>query len=203
MLAGDVGRVTPTCADASVDPYHIRVDTGDDSDYFRPQDLELATVEAKPVVGDIVVITGNTNGSRNKAGDAGRVFGVVKSHGARVNVPQNEAESGNFTYYSEMRHATPTEVERYHESVKQAKSDAIFTKAGRKPNEYRKGDVVRYLGNSSRKSSLAEVVERSGESRVRIVINPSDFAPISTEQFGSVEIVCFAEDRKDNSKGGR
>lgn len=219
-----------------------------------------ATAPTKPTTGDIVVITGNSNLSRNKVGDIGKVGRRPANRDVEVDVPGRTEGYGNWTKYDEMRHATDAEKAEYETDVKAkpfeigdyakvitkvhehrigdivkiksrdsasfdfevdrighgyygyidaknieklSESDAVFAKAGRKPNEYKKGDVVRYLGRSPRKDSLAEVVRDSDGVYVQIEMEPNRFAPKSTEILESVEIVCFAEDRKDNSKGGR
>ncbi|QIG62574.1 hypothetical protein [Sporosarcina phage Lietuvens] len=172
----------------------------------------------KPKAGDIVVITANTNSSRNKVGDIGVIVAdeYDSEHTVRVSV-KGRSRYGNFTRHDEMRLATPAEREQYEAAVKavedakkpklksgdyakaladgqfrdikagsivkfetdecgdgddpysiyaktndesdyfrpqdlrkatdeevaSAKRDAIFTKIGRKPGEFKKGDIVR------------------------------------------------------------
>lgn len=207
IKAGEIGRITKTSVDYGyADPYNIRVKSGIKIDYFRPQDLEahvpVKVAPPKPTVGDIVVITGNTNYSRNKVGDIGKIVEADfnDEFAVSVDVPGNYCgRISNYTRPFEMRHATDAEKAEYKKAVEQAEVDAVFTKAGRKPNEYRKGDLVRYLGKSSKHGRLAEVEEDGSDSRVRINMDG-----ISTEHPKELEIVCFAEDRADAvAKGGR
>ena len=94
--------------------------------------------EYVPKVGDIVVITGNTNGSINKVGDIGRVGERLGSEGVRVHVPGKPSGlfGGNYTRFDEMRPATEEEKKQYKQAEK-------FAKLGRKPGEFKKGDIVR------------------------------------------------------------
>lgn len=158
-------------------------------------EVAAATAPAKPTTGDIVVITANTNGSRNKVGDIGKVF-LAKSTGARVNVLGNEAQSGNYTYYDEMRLATPAEIEKYEASLVQVAKDSVFIKAGRKPNEYRKGDLVRVV-DSPCASANGTIIE------VKSILFSGTFG--GNDGYGyqpiNVEIVCFAGNRADLAKG--
>ncbi|WP_077603653.1 hypothetical protein [Oceanobacillus sojae] len=64
-----------------------------------------------PQEGDIVVITGNTNGSRNKIGDIGKV-GEIDIHDARVFVA-GRPTMANWTLFDEMRPATDEEKAKY------------------------------------------------------------------------------------------
>ena len=91
----------------------------------------------KPDEGDIVVITENTNISRNDIGDIGMV-GDVLGTVAIVNVPgkpHSPDVRGNYTYFDEMRPATDGEKAKYYR-------DLAFAKAGREVGDIRKGDVV-------------------------------------------------------------
>lgn len=328
--AGEIGRVSKV-SKLSNDPYNVRVRAGLQIDYFRPQDLELASkvtpVESlkvgdyatintrsysvgitkgkaylveedrysnlffrdddgdkrwialngatkvsaptppKPTVGDIVVITGNSNGSRNKVGDIGKVVEAENNDNHTVSVevpsrPHTMYASGNYTKFNEMRHATVAEKVEYEKAVEVASfiigdyvkvvtrnlehkvgdvvkitgtrvngdakvhdfkvsreshgatgyidakhieklgaSDAVFTKAGRKPNEYRKGDIVRVVDTLCTAfldvGQITEVESQFGEG------NPDVRSNDGGTRYAEVEIVCFAEDRKDMAKGGR
>ena len=112
-----------------------------ESKYFRKAtDEEVAKFknEYTPKEGDIVVITGNTNGSINKVGDIGRVGERLGSEGVQVHVPgkPNGLLGGNYTKFEEMRPATEEEKKQYEQAEK-------FAKLGRKPGEFKKGDIVR------------------------------------------------------------
>ena len=127
-----------------------------ESKYFRKAtDEEVAKFknEYTPKEGDIVVITGNTNGSINKVGDIGRVGERLGREGVQVRVTgkPNGLFGGNYTRFDEMRLATEEEKKQYEHAEK-------FAKLGRKPGEFKKGDIVRVkwiLG----KGDVAEIAE--------------------------------------------
>lgn len=111
-----------------------------ESKYFRKAtDEEVAKFKNEyiPKEGDVVVITGNTNGSINKVGDIGRVGERLGSEGVQVHVPgkPNGLFGGNYTKFEEMRPATEEEKQQYEQAEKLAK-------IGRKPGEFKKGDIV-------------------------------------------------------------
>lgn len=100
-----------------------------------------------PQEGDIVVITANRHGSRNVVGDIGKIT-KVKSYGINVEVPSKPDSpkvNGNTHTNDEVRKATPAEVEKYEQAVKDAEVADKWAKIGRKPNEFKKGDVVRVV----------------------------------------------------------
>ena len=121
--------------------------------YFRPR------VESyKPTKGDIVVITANTNYSRNKVGDIGKV-GRIKDDVALVDVPHRPSkasEYGNWTLFSEMRPATEEEKAQYEQAVKLAKFR-------RQPNEFKKGDIARVMDDDDYPELIGKFVEVYGE----------------------------------------
>lgn len=172
------------------------------SKYFRKAtvtEVAAATAPPKPKTGDIVVITANTNASRNKVGDIGKV-GESTSYDAIVDVPGKTEGTGNWTMYEDMRLATPAEIEKYEASLVQMEKDAVFTKAGRKPNEYRKGDVVRFTDDYT----AIGVVEDENGGR-----GPDNLVGVRTDRekdsyqgpkIKNVEIVCFAENRVDTQE---
>lgn len=77
-----------------------------------------------PQEGDIVVITGNTNMSRNAIGDIGKIEKCNNDDGLyAVEVPgkpRTFESNGNWTCFNEMRKATPEEVEQYEQEAHQA-----------------------------------------------------------------------------------
>lgn len=120
------------------------------SKYFRKAtDEEVAKFknEYTPEEGDIVVITGNTNDSINKVGDIGRVGERLGNKGVQVHVPgkPNGLLGGNYTRFDEMRPATDEEKKQYEQAEKLAK-------LGRKPGEFKKGDLVRITDRCSARS---------------------------------------------------
>ncbi|MBO0602736.1 hypothetical protein I2483_13795 [Sporosarcina sp. E16_3] len=203
IKAGEIVEITDLDASYPDDPHSIEGETETKTCYFRPQDLVKVDAPTKPnapkpKVGDIVVITANTNGSVNKVGDIGKVVeGEYNDEiNAAVQVTGGETFS-NFTLFTEMRLATPAEIERYTKDAEDAQRAEVFTKAGRKVDEYKKGDIVRYLGNSTMKGSLAEVEEDSEGYGIRIITQPSRFAPVSTERPEDITPIAFVESRVD------
>lgn len=191
VLAGEVGEITDTDAaegDES-DPYTIRVDTEDDHDYFRPQDLELVTY--KPSEGDIVVITANTNHSRNEVGDIGKV-GNVYLNTANVDVlerPDSLTVNGNLTKFSEMRPATAEEKAQYEAAVK-------FAKLGRKPGEFKKGDIVMtHDFDNGHKDVIGEVTSADNSGRPLVKARYKDGRTISL--FSQSSLIAPVESRVD------
>lgn len=157
--------------------------------------------EPKPIAeGDIVVITGNTNKSRNKVGDIGKV-----GEGNLVHVPQrppSDSENGNWTRESEMRHATPSEIAKYEtalaEATEKSAKEAVFTQAGRKPNEYRKGDIVRVSTRADAHKvagSLVTIAEFKDTKTCGGLAWFEDYGHSITGQY--LEIVAFAHNRLD------
>lgn len=192
------------------DGEHLVSFGGEHQYYFhRGQLTKVAGTEApaQPKTGDIVVITANTNGSSNHVGDIGKVGGCRTSD-ARVEVIGGRTV-GNWTYYGEMRLATPAEIAKYETDAQQAElaaqqaaKDSVFIKAGRKPNEYRKGDVVRITDGRSHSLSVGDVglisVAEYGLYRVSISGKRDAGNYAASNQ---IEIVCFAENRADLAKG--
>lgn len=184
--------------------YDFRVYTlcGDKNELFDAHDLRkatdaevaAATAPVQPKTGDIVVITANTNRSRNKIGDIGKVGSERSgiSDSVRV-IVDGGSSTNNFTLYSEMRLATPAEIAKY-------EAASVFTKSGRKPYEYRKGDVVRVLGTSGtvqlNVGQITEVVKPDGTDIPEVRSNDG------WSRYAKVEIVCFAENRADLTKEG-
>lgn len=213
---GEYGVIVEMTEFADTSEFYIEVkrDYDDMDDFFRPQDLELASqVTPIPTVGDIVVITGNTNGSRNKVGDIGKVVEhkYNDSFTVAVDVPQRPYNgTGNFTKFNEMRIATDAEKAEYEKAVEQAEKDAVFTKAGRKLNEYRKGDLVRikaefHTGSRNKPGDIGEITE-CYESGYYVDVHARNRATAYGNHHvdRNLEIVCFAEDRADAvAKGGR
>ena len=116
--------------DFSVESKHFRKATDEEVAKFKNEYI--------PEEGDVVVITGNTNDSINKVGDIGRVGERLGNKGVQVHVPgkPNGLFGGNYTKFDEMRPATEEEKKQYEQAEK-------FAKLGRKPGEFKKGDIVR------------------------------------------------------------
>jgi len=124
--------------------------------------------EAKyvPQEGDIVVIVKSEHGSRNGVGDIGKVSDVSPINFA-VDVPQKPCTSnarGNKHEAYEVRKATPAEVEKYEQAVKDAEIAEKWAKIGRKPNEFKKGDIAEVVEyNSGHKvGTIVEITHLAG-----------------------------------------
>ena len=131
-----------------------------ESKHFRKAtDEEVAKIEDKEEdkskQGDIVVITGNTNGSRNKVGDIGKV-GETAYSTAEVNVPSrpySRGVNGNNTIYEEMRPATEEEKEKYYAELNKSEfkgGDYARIKLDVKHDGYAGGgDIIKLYDNSN------------------------------------------------------
>ncbi len=189
IAAGEIGIVSDIYV-SETDPYTIGVETDEDHDYFRPQDIELVSEAKKkkryePTSGDIVVITGNTNSSRNEIGDIGKV-GRVRLGNAEVDVIGKTEGNGNWTKFSEMRPATDEEKAEYERAAK-------FAKLGRKPGEYKKGDIVRLNQNSGADSEGTVVEIASDKARTYIGVDGDTYLS-EAEWF---ELIAPVESRVD------
>ncbi len=189
IAAGEIGIVSDIYV-SETDPYTIGVETDEDHDYFRPQDIELVSEAKKkkryePTSGDIVVITGNTNSSRNEIGDIGKV-GRVRLGNAEVDVIGKTEGNGNWTKFSEMRPATDEEKAEYERAAK-------FAKLGRKPGEFKKGDIVRLNQNSGADSEGTVVEIASDKARTYIGVDGDTYLS-EAEWF---ELIAPVESRVD------
>lgn len=107
---------------------------------------EYTLVNRKAQAGDVVVITANTNHSRNKVGDIGKVVEASgnDSHSVIVDVPGRTGTSGNYTRFNEMRLATEAERAQYEKAIEDAKK-----------LELKVGDTVEVIdGSKSRYGDL-------------------------------------------------
>ncbi len=110
-------------------------------------------VESKyvPQEGDIVVITGNTNRSRNIVGDIGKVDKNRISGGVQVDVPSRPHSftvNGNYTKYEEMRPATEEERKKYERELAKTKFiPGDYARVTESEVDLNKGDIVEIVGN--------------------------------------------------------
>ena len=193
IKVGEIGTVEDIHDDED-DPYTIGVESDEGNyDYFRPEDLELVEEKPyKPSEGDIVVITGNTNRSRNAVGDIGKVGEVAPDNTARVHVPSrpnSDKVNDNWTKFSEMRPATDEEKAKYERAVK-------FAELGRKPGEFKKGDIVRYVGRSTLNGVTLEVYEDTEDGRTKVDFRKHNYG-ICTEKNEELELIAPVESRVD------
>lgn len=262
---GDVVELTSVKGGTSAFDFAVRNITQKRTGNVRKSFIRKATDEevakaTRPKTGDIVVITGNTNHSRNAVGDIGKV-GKTSKITAKVEVIGRSSEA-NWSYYTEMRPANQAEVESYEDAVKALSApklkvgdyakvihdimeykagdivkitgdkagsffdfkvdkvtkgnygyinaqdlellDAkalVFAKVGRKVDEYKAGDVVRYIGGASVKGELVEVIGDTVGGRTEIKWAGS--LGRCTEPNGNLELVAFVESRVDKSGSDR
>ncbi len=153
-------------------------------------------------VGDYAIVIGSehSNYFGGKDGDIVKVVKIVADKYFHTEELDGGSYNGNPVARPEaLRKATDAEVA---EAKASAERNAVFTQAGRKPNEYRKGDIVRItkyqLGHP--KGSLVEVVEIRGDNAIEV--QGGSISGLTT--FGAgvecVEPIVFAESRLDLRK---
>jgi hypothetical protein len=105
-------------------------------------------------------------------------------------------------YADKERELIPATAEEVAEAKRQAEKDeadrkltAKFTEIGRKPGEFKAGDIVKYLGGASRKSSLVEVFEDTSAGRTSI--RWTDDYDICSENNDDLELITPVERRFD------
>lgn len=109
---------------------------------------------------------------------------------------KSDARNEDHMHPSTLRKATDAEVAEAKES---AERNAVFTQAGRKPNEYRKGDIVRisdkYRGYSVNKAGDIGVISRVHYfDSFQVVVGGREGAG-NYHGPTNVEIVTFVEER--------
>lgn len=147
-------------------------------------------------VGDYAVVTSlsmSTGFRRSDVslGDIGKIIEVDRS---RVPYRFERQTDGFVTWFAEGRLTKATDEEVV-EAKAQAKHNAIFTQSGRKPNEYRKGDIVRYIGSANVKGMLVDVVSDTYDGLTKIKYQKSVGHGTCTERSNAIEIVAFVENR--------
>lgn len=90
----------------------------------KATDAEVAEA-LKPKTGDIVVITGNTNGSGNEVGDIGKVGGKSPYSTSLAVLVPGGPEKHVYTQLDEMRLATEAERAQYDKAVEDAKKPKL------------------------------------------------------------------------------
>ncbi|WP_336638427.1 hypothetical protein [Lysinibacillus fusiformis] len=159
-------------------------------------DVYEAIEQAKyvPQEGDIVVIVKSEHGSRNGVGDIGKVSDVSPINFA-VDVPQKPCTSnarGNKHEAYEVRKATPAEVEKYEQAVKDAEIAEKWAKIGRKPNEFKKGDIAEVVEyNSGHKVGtiveITHLADRGGDFRAKALGSTFYYKPQRLKLIAPVE----------------
>lgn len=132
----------------------------DDEEFNRTRETvdvyePIEQVKYVPQEGDIVVVTANTNNSANKVGDVGIVAPSARNNRIVVNVPgsKNTGDGYTTTKPNEVRKATPAEVEKYEQAVKEASKPKLkagdFVKITRKCSYYDSDKVYEVHANDA------------------------------------------------------
>ena len=170
-------------------------------------DAEKAQEKPEPAPtfkeGDIVVITGNTNAHGFEIGTVGKITCLDVSDDQH-RVSSLDGHDWWWLEESEMRHATQAEREQYEANAKQAEKDAIFTKIGRKPGEFKKGDIVRVSTRADAHKvagSLVTIAEfREGGNCGGLAWLFEDYGRSITGQY--LELIAPVESRVDRPNRG-
>lgn len=107
------------------------------------------------------------------------------------------ADDGDVDFFrpQDLELATPAEIKKYESSLVQKAKDAVFAKAGRKPNEYRKGDLGRITDTHGASGyNVGDIVEVDRDFEGESVV---DAVHLNDGYIVEIEIVCFVENRVD------
>lgn len=99
-------------------------------------------------------------------------------------------ESRGFMRPEDLRHATAEEVAQY-------ERNRIFTENGRKPNEYRKGDIVIYVGGASTYGLPVEVYKDTEDGLTAIKWHDTVGLGVCSEMHDAITPLVFVEQRLD------
>lgn len=151
--------------------------------------------KAEPLkVGDYVVIL-SSDTFHTSDYEEGEVATVTRFRYDGYVFVKSDARNEDFMHPSTVRKATDAEVA---EAKASAERNAVFTQAGRKPNEYRKGDIVRVNGplctSHLNIGQITEVVTPTGST------NPQVRSNNGSTRYAIVEPVTFVENRLDLRK---
>lgn len=144
-----------------------------------------------------------------KVGDYAKVITEVDEHKIGDIVKITEINNGYYDFrvdrvgYGDYGFIFAKDIEKISDeegekAFKQAVRDAIFTKAGRNPNEYRKGDIVRYEHYLQR--MLTEVTKVEGDKVYFYDKTHGNETEFTYTYNGTLKPVTFAESRLDLRK---
>lgn len=165
------GEITDIDFGESFAEYPYRVDSAGTFDRFPASALRKVVDEPKvePLkVGDYAIVTG-VDSTRRQRGSHGFKIGelvelknsLTLGEGYRVKRLSGDVEKADKVNTEDLRKATDEEVAeakaKAEASAGQARKEAVFTQAGRKPNEYRKGDIVVVTGESTGEKFYGEI----------------------------------------------
>lgn len=124
------------------------------------QNTKVYEPVAQPLkVGDYAKVVG----SSNTFDEEGAIVKIVEDDGTDIPF-KNEHLDGSYAGWQDVEslvRATDEEVAEAKAQAEQASVEEKWAKIGRKPNEFKNGDIVRYMGKSSSKGSIVEVAEDS------------------------------------------
>lgn len=133
-------------------------------------------------------------------GEIVRVEELGFSEGA-IKCRQIDGDDYDFFHPLNIAKATDEEVAEAKALAEQSAKDAVFTQAGRKPNEYRKGDIVR--ADKSWRSELnghigvvEDVDADTGSIGIRFY-NGGSYAGVFFEDGGKATLIATVESRLD------
>jgi hypothetical protein len=94
--------------------------------------------------------------------------------------------------------ATEEEVAQSKAEQSEKELEAKWAKIGRKPNEFKKGDIVRYIGLGSLKGELVEVYEVVSD--IKTKVKWATKYGVCTELNKELELIAPVESRFDEAK---
>ncbi|WP_298833812.1 hypothetical protein [uncultured Planococcus sp.] len=165
----------------------------DAEDLVKATDAEVAAAKApKFSVGDYV-----------RPMSAGRFGGVdIVALGEISNGPDRDGEYRvDALDGSDHDYFMPAQLERVTDADKAAAQESVaeaerWDEIGRKVNEFKAGDIVRYLGGASTNGQLREVSQVPQVGFVKLVAGPYG---VTTERVSNVELLTPVEDRFDRA----
>jgi hypothetical protein len=208
----EVGNIVKIVASKDGDDeYKAELLDGSDYDYFRAEQLEKVTEEevakAKAVmqpkfkVGDYVKLSIKDGKSPKygwgdaKNGDIGKVVKILSDGTLKVDFPNHEGWNG---VPHEFVPATAEEIEKAEEAAR-------WAKIGRKPGEFKKGDIVRVIdkGTSNLQvGEIGELGEDNGEGSFRVNGRLKTVNWIGGINGGKFELIVPVEQRFDITEEG-
>lgn len=161
-------------------------------------------------IGDIVVITDNSNGSFNEVGDIGEVTDMFFDDIVVVEVPERpyisreSGERGSITLVKDLRKANEREIEEF--KIKDSLEHRKFYDRGREYMQFKKGDIVKIFISNLVEGIVGEVTLRgtmNGSDCMAIYTFLGEYYPAFSSRGDTAEIICFREDRQDLDWGRR
>jgi hypothetical protein len=181
--------------------YQVELLDGSDYDWFADDQLEkvaeeeIAQAKAKFEVGDYVKVLASDNGFAEK-GDIAKITEIDESCSIPYKLELIGGEYGGWQDEETIIKATDEEVAQAKAKAERKREEARWAKIGRKPGEFKKGDIVRYLGGApTKKGELVEVYEDTSGTTTKI--KWVDDYGVCTERNDDLELVTPVEQRFD------